>query len=68
MHSMLDNPCMLCLVIAHSGLGVGMEGGPPQGITTPFGPRPQMPARTLENLCLGLILPGNFLGLTFAQM
>lgn len=55
---------MLCLVIAWSGLGVGLEGGPPQGLI----PRPPMLARTLENVCLGLILPGNFVGLAFAQM
>lgn len=43
-------------------VGVGLEGGPPQGLAS------WMPARAFENVPLGLILLGDFLGLTFAQM
>lgn len=56
--------CMLCLVIAWSGLGVGMEGD----LLGASPSHPTPPARTLESVCLGFILPGDFLGLTFAQM
>lgn len=53
-HAMFAN----CLVRVGCELGRG----------TSSGPHPRMPARTLENVSLGLILPGDFNCLTFAQM
>lgn len=53
---------LLCLVIAQSGLAVGLGGSPAQGLV------PWMRARVLENVAPGLVFPGDILGLTSAWM